>query len=126
MASDEDPHMRRSRDARDRFDAYFPVVIFGTLTLAVQSALWSSRIAAKFEIGGWALLVIAGIASLLRLESGPDHHTSTRTTEHVLLEDLRVKSGLPDSPARKVLRIRVLTNRLKELTSRSRSYRAQW
>lgn len=70
-STDRPDYYEKLRDRADlfeeRFASYFPVLIFGILAGAVQTAKKSTYPIATAELGAWGLLFIAGLAALVRL-----------------------------------------------------------
>ena len=61
-----------ARSLRSKFDYYLVALNFTVLALAVQSAnLTTSKVETSFELFGWALLLVAGIFGIYRLEKQP-------------------------------------------------------
>ena len=67
----EHPNYKHARDASDKFDNYFPVLVFSILALAVQTLTWTDRVSNYASVSAISLLFLSGILSLWKLEQVP-------------------------------------------------------
>ena len=75
MASPTEPAARRANtnSFQERFNVYFLAFIFGILAVAIHTASFESALVASgAELVAWVLLVVSGIAGLLRQERLPE------------------------------------------------------
>jgi hypothetical protein len=84
--SSEDPNLKHAREAQKYFDNYAPVLIFGILSLAVQSVVWRHDFADYFNIGAFVLILVAGIVSLWRLERLPKFYVNAAEVNEATAE----------------------------------------
>ena len=71
----DDSTLRMAAELQLKFSFYLTGLTFGILALSVQTSTFDIPLAAQCaEIGGWVLMLVSGVAGLMRLEVLPHIH----------------------------------------------------
>lgn len=71
----DDPTLRMAAELQMKFNFYLVGLTFGMLALSVQTAEFEAPLVARgAELVGWVLMLLSGLAGLMRLELLPHIH----------------------------------------------------